>query len=172
MCGEDPCKPSASGPTAKCNAKIQKLIDEGKKQEAIDETIKHYGIDDTKTKEVVYDSSVSGEAAATKSGKVKVGDDAFSSPSWLASSLSHEIEIHVNNQAKKGNWYTGKEGTALQEVEAYDHEISHAKKFGTSKSEIKDLENRRKSHYDQLSPDYKKRADKGDYTMKPGDEAK
>jgi hypothetical protein len=149
---------------------IQDLIDAGKKQEAIDKALKHYNIDTSNTKSVKYDSTVKGEAVASKDGTIRVGDDAFASPGWLGSSLSHEIEIHINQQAKKGNWYTGPQGTALQEVQAYDHEIANAKKHGLTKAEVKDLKKRRKSYYDQLNPEYKKQADKGNFVMKKGEE--
>ena len=160
----------AGGGLAKSEKEIQALIDSGKKQEAIDKAIKDYGIDVSNTKGVTYDPTVSGEAETSSDGTVRVGDDAFASPGWLGSSLAHETEVHVNKQAEKGNWYLGAQGTALQEVEAYDHEIANAKKFGLTDTEIKELEKRRSSHYDELEPDYKKRADKGIYTMKTGEE--
>ncbi len=142
------------------------------KQDAIDEAIKVYNIDTSKTTSVKYDSSVSGEAVTTSDGKVSVGDDAFRDPAWLGSSVAHETEIHVSEQAKKGNWYNGTQGTAIQEVEAYDHEIANGERFGTSEENMKDLKKRRKKYYDSLSSDNKARVDGDppDYTLKAGEE--
>lgn len=149
---------------------IQDLIKQGKKQEAIDKAIKYYKIDTSKTKSVTYDPKNKGEAVTSKDGTVKIGDKAFSSPNWLGSSIGHEVEIHVNEQAKKGNWYTGTQGTALQEVQAYDYEIANAKRYGTSKKDIADLKARRAAYYSELNSDYKARADAKNYLMKPGEE--
>ena len=149
---------------------VQDLIDSGKKQEAMDKAIAAFGIDNSHVKSMTYDSSVSGEAVTSKDGSVRVGDEAFRDAGWLGSSLGHEIEIHVNEQAEKGNWYTGAMGTALQEVQAYDYEIANADRYGTTKENLEDLEKRREDNYNQLSDEYKKRADAGNYEMKKGEE--
>jgi uncharacterized Zn-binding protein involved in type VI secretion len=153
-------------------ALIQDLINKGKKQEAIEQAVKHYGVDISQAKTVTYDPTVKGEAVTSNDGRVRVGDKAFASPGWLGSSIAHETEVHVNEQAKKGKWYTGKQGTAIQEVQAYDHEIANARKYGLTDSEVNDLKKRRKRDYDELDPEYQKRADKGNYDMKKGDESK
>jgi hypothetical protein len=175
-----PCSGNGSSPagsaTSSCSAtkdqikEIQDLIDQGKKQEAIDKAIKYYGIDTSKTKSVTYDPNNSGEAVTSPDGTVKVGDKAFSSPGWLGSSIGHEVEIHVNEQAMKGRWYTGPQGTALQEVQAYDYEISNAKRYGTTATDLADLQKRRTDYYNQLNSDYQGRADAHNYVMKPGEE--
>ena len=61
-------------------------------------------------------------------------------------------------------------GTAIQEVQAYDHEIANAHKYNLTHDEIKDLKKRRQEHYDELNAVYKTRADEGNYDMKPGEE--
>ncbi len=143
---------------------VQKHIDAGDRQTAIEEAIKQYGLDLKNVNGTPqYDSSTSGEGATSPDGSVSIGDDAFSSPGWLASSIGHEA-IHAD-QAKEGRWYTDDEGTALNEVEAYDWELRNAKANGLSDAEVKEIESRRQSWYDQLSPDVQKRVDKGDYTM-------
>ncbi len=153
----------ASGPDPRLKP-VQDKIDAGDKQGAIEEAIKQYGIDLKNVKGTPkYDSSTSGEGATSKDGSVSIGDDAFSSPGWLASSVGHEA-LHAT-QAKEGRWYTDDEGTALNEVECYDWEIAHAKENGLSASEVTDLQSRRQSHYDQLTDTVKKRVDKGDYTL-------
>jgi DNA repair exonuclease SbcCD ATPase subunit len=149
---------------------VQDLITAGKKDEAIQKAMEYYGVDKSQAKSIVYDSSVSGEAEASSDGSVKVGNKAFSSPGWLASSAAHELEVHVNKQAKASKWYTGKMGTAIQEVQAYDHEIANAHKYDLTEAEIKALKKRRKAYYDQLNADYQKRADEGNYDMKKGEE--
>jgi hypothetical protein len=169
-------------------ASVQALIDEAnaleaagdaagaaaKRQQAIDEAIKVYGIDTSNTKSITYDPSVSGEADASPDGTVRVGDDAFRNAGWLGSSLGHEVEGHVNQQAKPDKWYTGPEGTALQEVQCYDYEIANAKRYGTSDADLADLQTRRQNEYNKLSDEYKRRVDGNppNYDLKPGDESK
>ena len=149
---------------------VQDLITSGKKEEALQKAMEVYGVDKSQAKKIVYDSSVSGEAETSKDGTITVGDKSFSSPGWLASSAAHEAEVHVNKQAKAGKWYTGPMGTAIQEVQAYDHELANAHKYNLTEAEIKDLKKRRKAYYDQLNGDYKKQAEGGNYDMKPGEE--
>lgn len=145
-----------------------------KKQEAIDEAIDIYDIDTSNTKSVKYDPTVSGEGLSSADGEVTIGDDAFRDPAWLGSTVGHEAEVHVNEQGAKDKWYNGPEGTAIQEVQAYDYEIANADRYGTSEADVAEARRRRQEHYDQLSDEYKQRVD-GDppnYDMKPGDENK
>ena len=169
MC-PDPCKPSENGPVAQCQADIQREIDNFHKQAAIDMAIRHYDIDISNAKKVKYDKNHVGDAEALSNGVVKVGEASLLSPGWLASSIAHETEVHINNQLEKGKWYEGPQGTALQEVEAYDFEIANADRFGLTDAEVERLKKRRKEYYDKLTPEYQKKADSGDYTMNPGDE--
>jgi WXG100 family type VII secretion target len=150
--------------TAEKAAAVKKLIDAGKKQEAIDEAIRQYGVDTSsaKTGTPKYDSATSGEGGTTKDRTIKIGDDAFSSPGWLASSIGHE---HVHAQQAADRWYTGPQGTLLNEVEAYDWEIKNASRFGLTANEVKELEKRRKEHYDGLNADIKKIVDGGSYKL-------
>jgi len=142
------------------------------KQAAIDEAIKCFNIDTSKTKSVTYDPSVRGEAITSKDAKVKIGDKGFRSPEWLGSSVGHEVEVHVNEQAAKGKWYTGHEGTNIQEVQAYDYEIANSKRYGTSPTDVADLQARRKSYHDGLSADNQKQVDGSppSYDLPPGHE--
>jgi hypothetical protein len=149
---------------------VQDLITSGKKDDALQKAMEVYGVDKSQAKKIVYDASVSGEAETSEDGTITVGDKSFSSPGWLASSAAHEAEVHVNKQAKAGKWYTGVMGTAIQEVQAYDHEIANAHKYNLTQAEINDLKKRRKDYYDQLNADYKKRADESNYDMKPSEE--
>jgi hypothetical protein len=150
---------------------VQDLINSGKKEDALQKAMEVYGVDKSQAKKIVYDPTlVDEEATTSSSGKVRVGDVAFSSPGWLASSTAHETEVHVNKQGKAGKWYEGTMGTAIQEVQAYDHELENAHKYNLSEAEIKELKKRRKAYYDELNGDYKKQADEGKYDMKPGEE--
>lgn len=151
---------------------VQDLIASGKKDEAIQKAIEVYGVDKSQAKKIVYDASVTGEAETSQDGTITVGDKSFSSPGWLASSAAHESEVHVNKQGKAGKWYTGPMGTAIQEVQAYDHEIANAHKYNLTTAEIAELKKRRLDYYNQLDADYKKRADEENYDMKPGEDAK
>lgn len=141
------------------------------KEQAIDQAIDAYDIDVSNAKFVDYDAGEDGEGGANRKGEIRLGDAAFQSGSWLGSTIGHESEIHINEQLQKGNWYTGKQGTALQEVQAYQYEIDNAERFGTSRKNLKELKRRRKSHLTQLSDEYPDRAGTGDYTMKAGEES-
>lgn len=147
----------------------------GKKQSAIDLSITTYDIDVSNAESVKYDASTSGEGEtrpnnAGDKGIVTIGDDAFANAAWLASTIGHESEVHINRQLMKGNWYSGAVGTDLQEVETYQYEIDSAARYGTSEEQVKDLKARRKTHYDALPKEYQERAGKKDYTMKAGEE--
>ncbi len=147
------------------------------KQSAIDKAITTYKIDVSNAESVTYDPKLTGDGVTGyskdgKKGVIRIGDEAFSSPGWLGSTIGHESEVHVNRQMMKGNWYTGDIGTALQEVESYQYELDNVDRYGTSKTDQKNLEQRRRSHFDALPSDYQQRATNGDYTMKEGDEEK
>ena len=69
---------------------VQKFIRADDRQGAVDEAIKQYGIDVSGVKaKVVYDPSTPGEGETAKDGTVRIGDEAFLSPAWLASSIGH-----------------------------------------------------------------------------------
>lgn len=162
-------------PTPQQVQEIRDLIEAGKKQEAIDKTIQYYGIDVRKAA-VRYDPSLKrvGETSLAGSSDdpapVAIGNKAFKSPALLASTIAHESEAHVNKQIERGRWYTGPIGRALQEVQAYDHEIAMARRSGLSDAELREVVSTRKYFYNQLSDEYKKRADARNYEMKPGEE--
>lgn len=161
----------AAGAQAKRDAAAAKKTEAvTKKNAAIQSSINTYNIDTTGAKSITYDPSVKGEAVTSKDGTIRIGDKAFKSAGWLGSSVGHESEVHWLRQAQKGNWYTGPVGTDLQEVETYQYEIDNAKRYGTTEADLKDLKARRQAHYDAMPEEYRKRADKGDYTMKPGEE--
>jgi hypothetical protein len=162
--------PSTSAGTSYCAAtpeqikEIQGLIDAGKHQEAIDKAVQYYGVNVSNVNgKVLYDPNRP-DAATWPDRRVRVGKGHFRSPGWLASSIAHESEVHVNKQAMAGNWYNDQDGWALQEVEAYDYEIANAKRFGLTSAEIEELKQTRKSYYNSMSPAYPRQADKGIYT--------
>ena len=148
-------------------AAVQAFIDKGDKAGAIAEAIKQYGVDTSSAKagSPVYSASTSGEGATSKDGNIKIGDKAFSSPGWLASSIGHE---HVHAQQAADRWYTGPQGTLINEIEAYDWEIKNASRFNLSAAEIKELQSRRDAHYNGLNADNKKIIDGGAYTLPAG----
>jgi WXG100 family type VII secretion target len=144
-------------------AEVKKLIDAGDKQGAIDTALRLYGIDTTGVKGTpTYNAATSGEGETSKDGTVTIGDAAYSSPGWLASSVGHEA-LHAR-QSTGGRWYTDKDGAALNEVEAYDWEIANADSNGLSRAEVAELTKRRKAYYDTMSAAVKARADRGVYT--------
>ncbi len=145
-------------------AAIQKFIDAGDRQGAVDESIKQYGIDVSAVKgKVTYDSNTSGEGETSKDGTVTIGDDAFTSPQWLASSIGHEA-LHAQ-QARDGRWNDTKQGVAMNETEAYDWEIRNADRNGLNDADKATLASRRAKKYGRLTADNKARADAGNYTV-------
>jgi hypothetical protein len=114
---------------------------------------------------VLYSSALREEGYITRNRQVRIGSRAFRSAGWLASTIAHEVEVHVNIHAITGRWYTDPEGSALQEVEAYDYEIQNAQRFGLSSAEVTELRNRRVEHYNNLPHDYQAKADTGIYTL-------
>jgi len=66
--------------------------------------------------------------------QVTVGPSAFSSWPLLGSTLAHELEVHCNQNfaAIRVMDLAGLDGTGSAEREAYRHEIKHAKRFGLS----------------------------------------
>jgi hypothetical protein len=145
---------------------VARLIEEGAWQAAIDAVIAHLEIDTSQVKgNVEYDPALAEEGATSRDGRVRIGGAAFRSAAWLASTIAHEVEVHVNRQAMAGRWYTDSEGAALQEIEAYDYELEHAAHFGLSVSEVVELRRRRLFYYQWLSPGCQAKADAGDYTM-------
>ncbi len=161
---EEKKKPSGK-PAKPTPAEVQKMIDDanalqaaGKlpeaaalKQRAIDKAIKCYGIDISKTTGVKYDSTVSGEGETNGAGAVGIGDAAFTTAGWLGSTIGHEAEVHAGQQAAENKWYLGKQGTAMQEVQAYDYELKNAPRYGLSQDEIGDTIRRRDDYYNDLS---------------------
>jgi RHS repeat-associated protein len=148
---------------------LQKLFNSGNaadRQKAIDESIKHYGINMDGVKSVKYDPSLAGDGITSKSGHVTIGRAAFTrSVGWLGSTLGHEIEVHFQAQAQKGNWWTDEQGTAIQEVQAYDYELQNAARFGLNISEINAINGIYKPpYYDSLNDANKARAATGDYS--------
>ncbi len=93
--------------------------------------------------------------------RVEIGDEAFASPARLGSTIAHEVEVHVNRQITKGVYCpsTDEQGTLLQEVEAYDHELASKDRFGLGADELKLLKQRRASYYRRLEWENRKRAD-------------
>lgn len=142
---------------------VKKLIDKGDKQGAIDEAIKQYGIDTSQVNgKPTYNSATKGEGATSPNRKVSIGDAAYSSPGWLASSVGHEA-LHAR-QAAEGRWYTDPQGDAMNEIECYDWEIKNAPSNGLSASEVTELTRRRANYYKTLNATNKKQIDKGIYT--------
>lgn len=144
-------------------AAVKKLIDAGNKQGAIDAAVKQYGIDTSKVSgKPTYNAATKGEGATSPSRKVSIGDAAFSSPGWLASSVGHE-SLHAR-QAAEGRWYTDAQGDAMNEVECYDWEIKNATANGLNTAEVNELVKRRNGYYNALNATNRKRVDKGIYT--------
>lgn len=128
----------------------------GDKQGAIQEAIKQYGVDTSAMKGgPTYSAELEIDGKTHQDGTVQIGDSAFNSPGWLASTISHE-NLHAQ-QLKDGRWYTDETGTALNEVEAYDHELANAEKFGLSGAEVEAVKARRAESLEGLPNEFKLR---------------
>jgi hypothetical protein len=129
---------------------IQAFIEAGDRQGAIDEAIRQYRLDTSAAKgPITFDSEVSGEGLTDRDGTVKIGEDAFSSPAWLASSIGHEI-VHAE-QGRDGRWNDTRQGVAMNEVEAYDWELARVNEFGLSAQERETLARRRETKFNRLN---------------------
>jgi WXG100 family type VII secretion target len=143
---------------------VLKLIRADDRQGAVDEAIKQYGIDVSAVKgKVVYDPNTPGEGETSKDGTVRIGNDAFLSPGWLASSIGHEA-LHAQ-QARDGRWNDTAQGRAMNETEAYKWELDNADKNGLSAIDQKPLQRRYNQKYNTLTPDNKARADAGNFKV-------
>lgn len=143
---------------------VQKFIKADDRQGAVDEAIKQYGIDVSGVKgKVVYDPSTPGEGETAKDGTVRIGDEAFRSPAWLASSIGHEAQ-HAK-QASDGRWNDTAQGRAMNETEAYKWELNNADKNGLTDLEQKTLNRRYNQKYNTLTPENKARADAGNFRV-------
>ena len=85
----------------------------------------------------ISERGITTKASLEKNLSVVVGPSAFKSWSLLASTLSHEIEVHC-----KQNFLfvrlldsLGLHGTIAAERQAYQYEIDHSVRFGLSDSE-------------------------------------
>jgi RHS repeat-associated protein len=171
--------PDSGGDAAKLR-EIQGLF-KTDRQKAIDEAVKYYKIDISSVTDggPVYYARLIGEGD-TVWGRVRIGPDAFEyGPEWLGSSIGHESEVHAKQEHPsilERSWdrvfhssefsATGYYGQldAMHEVEAYSYEIKNQGRYGTTQPQIENLERRRNSHYELLTPENKALADRGSYT--------
>jgi hypothetical protein len=153
-------------PTAQQIQEIQNLLQVGTKEardEAIRKTIAYYRIDTTKANGISYNPSLTDYGQMNGFGEVQIGKPAFSSPAMLASTLAHECEVHAGAQLDNRLYRKGTDGGALNEIEAYDHEIENADRFGLSESELQVIVGNRNHYYRQLSDAAKQLADEKTY---------
>lgn len=135
------------------------------RQAAIEEALRHYEINYVGVQSVSYDPSLDAHGSTSRNGVVRIGPGAFDySPGWLGSTLAHEIEVHFRLQAQRGRWWTDPQGFALQEVQAYDYDLSNAARFSLSTSEIRVLKETRAFYFNQLNPANRVRAELGNFT--------
>ena len=68
-------------------------------------------------------------------------------------------------QSRMGNWWTDVQGTAIQEVQAYDYELSNASRFGLTKGEINLIKNTyRPAYFNQLNAANRAQAAAGNFS--------
>jgi len=152
---------------------VEDLIGRGRNEEAMARALAVYGIDASHVKRLSYVDDLPGTMATTgPDGTVELDPGAFDSAGELGSTLAHEIEIHVNEQLEKDRWHNGEVSKALNQVEAYDHELANAERFGLSDEEVEEIRGARKKYYDLLDAEYKKRVDAGTYDLKAGEETR
>ncbi|MFH1452473.1 MAG: hypothetical protein ABIH00_00655 [Armatimonadota bacterium] len=140
------------------------LLDKFEKarQEAIELADKYYKPDATNVKgEPQYDLGVTGEAETSKSGTVKIGENAFENAELLGTTKLHEF-VHAD-QAKSGTWIDGDKSRDMNECEAYDKELEEAAKTGLSQVQIDEIRRRRKTYYDALTAANKRKINARNY---------
>jgi hypothetical protein len=142
----------------------------GLRQRAINLAVVAYGIDITHVKSLLYDGDLDDNGQVDDEGNVTIGKPAFTSPGDLGTTIAHEAEAHVNRQNRRGHFYSGKVGNALNEVEAYDWEIVNAPRFGLTKDQVAGLRRNRAHYLPFLTPAQLQRRQRGDYTMEKGHE--
>jgi len=136
---------------------------------AIEATADYFGIDRTG---ITFNASTKlVDDALTDPGTktVWLGPSAFRSAGFLGSTISHEVEIHIHDQLNKGVWYNaGKnpQGYILQEMQAYDYQLSPAQvaRFGLKPDETKALVADRLKLFNKLTTHNQIKANAGNYT--------
>jgi len=110
-----------------------------------------YGIDVSKTRRFLYQKNI-GSKAAVASARcmwVYVSDFAFTSAGEFASTLSHEV-FHINRyfygRTRHGIAKRWSREWFINEVEAYNHEITNQWRFGTSDEYVRGLTEDRNGH--------------------------
>ena len=98
--------------------------------------------------------------------RVQIGDQAFRSAGWLASTIAHEVEVHVNRQIARGRRASSSdaESTSIEEIEAYDFELASQARFGMHPDEGRVVRQRRMAFYRTLQYENRARVDAGVYT--------
>ena len=140
------------------------------KRQAMTEAISAYGIDITHVSKLGYGWDNDGGQSETDDDRaVSIGDAAFETPGYLASTIAHETEVHAK-QTHEGRSYSGMQGRRLIETEAYDWEIKQAPRFGLTREQL-DGTRRLRAHYlDELKPEIRALRDRGVYRMPKGHE--
>jgi len=84
--------------------------------------------------------------------KVEIGPEAFMSWGLLASTIAHEVEIHCKQNLLLINLQemVGINANVKAEREAYNHELSNAKKFGLRAFEIHNIRRSRDYYYPSI----------------------
>lgn len=144
----------------------------------IQDTMTAYGINSGAADVIRYSSGVPGDAAAITHEKgqspvssekdksvIRIGDDAFHSPdkkkqnsvAYLAAVIDHEA-FHAHEQmSADGKWFNtpgkDKDSDLMDEVDAYENELTNSDIYGLSATEKYEIQNERNRHIFQLSPD-------------------
>lgn len=133
------------------------------RQEAIELADRYYNPDNSNVNgEPQYDIGVRGEGAAYPDGTVRIGESAFTTSGWLATTKLHEF-THAD-QAAENRWPITGKGSNIAECEAYDRELENAEESGLTREQIAEIERRRNNnHYNPLSDSNQREVDRGNY---------
>jgi hypothetical protein len=148
---------------------IHNAIQAGDKDKAINLAIKYYNIDTSAAKSIQYDKNIRHPGNHNpNTDEIKVGTSAFwakgkISPEKLAAVIYHET-IHARH-SKDPNQQVGttKQGQWADHLEVWDKTIQAARNAGMGKDVIDEMELYRRDHYYGLTPENRKKVDKGDY---------
>lgn len=149
-------------------AALDLALASGSHHQAIRLAIQIGGIDTSVAAGIQFDPALPNDADTSPEGVISIGKSAMLSPAWLVSTLKHEM-AHVR-QGREGRWYNGPQGTALNEVEAYDAELAGAEASGLTTLEKNAIISRQAHSYNELNKANRGRADSHVYTLPAAEE--
>ena len=130
------------------------------RQAQIDLAVKTHGYYFLEGKMPMYDPDLGTEGLTLSDGTVTIGPKGFNSEGYLTSTVEHE-SVHAEQIRDYGGFTEAR--TNVNEVQAYDRELSSAKANGLTTDEIARIQEYRQPYYDNLTTWQKASAWLGSY---------